>query len=132
MYLRFVIPERDTETGVETGFFSGLLDIKYGETGAQQWIYDEVCRELTWFNTHLDAPRRLTRPGGRRGDVRGVCWFRPQAGEAISRARYCAWLLEEAGIATRVLRRAQPGEIIWCDDMQIVAKPARDHPRLFH
>ena len=51
--------------------------------------------------------------------------------EAISRARYLCWLLEEAGIPVREIRRDRPGEIIWRDHMQVVAKPERDHPVMF-
>ena len=132
MYMRFVVPVRDNWTGVETGFFTGLFDVKYRDQPAPRWLRDEVVRELDWFNSNLGAPERLTRPSGRFGDIRGVCWFRPEAGEAVSRARYCAWLLEEGGIPVREIRSAQPGEIIWRDDMQVVAKPGRDHPRMFH
>ena len=96
------------------------------------WIRSEIAEQLNWFNAHLDAPEKLGRAAGRHGRVHGICWFRPEAAEAISRARYVGWLLTEAGIPVRDLKCRHPGEIIWRDDMQVVAKPTRDHPRLFH
>ncbi len=131
MYIRFVVSERDVPTGVETGFFCGVSAIKYRTHAADDWLRSEVERELGWFNENLDTPDRLTRSAGRRGNVHGVCWFRANAVEAISRARYVGWLLEEAGIAVREIRCRHPSEIIWYDDQQAVAKPARGHPRAF-
>ena len=131
MYLRFVVSERDKWTGAERGFFGPAIAVKYWERRAPAWIREQICEELDWFNEHLDAPKKLERSAGRRGSVYGVCWFRPEAVEAVSRARYVGWLLTEAGIPVRGLRRAHPGEIIWKDDMQVVAKPPRDLPLLF-
>ncbi len=131
MYIRFVVPERDVLTGVETGFFEGVFAIKYREHETADWLRSEVVRELDWFNDNLDTPDRLTRRRGRHGSIRGVCWFRPEAKEAISRAHYVCWLLEEAGIPVRKVRRQHPGEIIWRDHMQIVARPTRGHPVAF-
>ena len=41
------------------------------------------------------------------------------------------WLLTEAGYPVLELRSRHPGEILWRDDQQIVARPPRDLPRLF-
>ncbi len=67
------------------------------------------------------------------GDVAlyGICWFDPAAVESISRARYCAWLIEEGGLPVRVLRWAPRKEVIWRDAHQIVVKPTPGLPRAF-
>lgn len=132
MYIRFVVSEWDTWARAEVGFFGTAYDIKYQEQPTDAWIRDQVTRELDWFKENLPVPDRLNRRAGRFGRVHGVCWFDPAAAEAISRARYVAWLLTEAGRPVLELRRRKPGEIIWRDPMQVVAKPPRDHPRLFH
>ena len=131
MYLRFVVSKRDKWTGAESGFFGPAYAVKHRERRAPAWIRDQICAELAWFDEHLDKPKRLERSAGRRGWVYGVCWFRPEATEAISRARYVSWLLTETGIPVREHKRAKPGEIIWKDAMQVVAKPPRDLPLLF-
>ena len=131
MYIRFVTPELDQWSGAETGFFQSAIAVKYRESPADDWIRDEITDQLGWFNEHLDAPEKLDRAAGRHGRIYGICWFRPEAVEAISRARYVAWLLTEVGVHVLGLERRDPGEIIWHDDMQVVAKPPRDLPRLF-
>ncbi len=118
-------------TGAETGLFGHAGDIKYEVLQVPTWIRREITAELDWFNSNLDAPEKLERSAGRRGKVYGVCWFRPGAGEAINRARYMAWLMTEAGYPALELRRDHPGEIIWRDDLQVVAKPPRELSRMF-
>ncbi|MFK7945467.1 MAG: hypothetical protein AB8B85_21515 [Paracoccaceae bacterium] len=132
MYIRFVTSELDEWSGAEIGFFQPAIAVKYEKVPADDWIRTEITDQVDWFNEHLDAPEKLDRSAGLRGRVYGICWFRPEAVEAVSRARYMAWLLTEAGIPVLDLKRRDPGEIIWRDLMQVVAKPPRDLPRLFH
>lgn len=132
MYIRFVMSELDTCSGAETGFFQPALAVKHSAIATEEWIRDEITGQIDWFNKHLDAPKKLDRAAGRFGRIHGVCWFRPEAGEAISLARYVAWLLTEAGIPILNHKRHSPGEVIWRDHMQVVAKPPRDLPRLFN
>ena len=40
--------------------------------------------------------------------------------EAVSRARYCAWLLEEGGLPVRTITTSHQREVIWRDAHQIV------------
>lgn len=96
------------------------------------WLRKELRGELDWFDEYLDVSDRLWRTFRGRGTIYGVCWFRPEADEAIRRALYATWLMEEAGTPTREIRAWQPGEIMWRDPLQIVAKPPRDIPRGFH
>jgi len=77
------------------------------------------------------AAGRIARHFKRRDSIWGVCWFDPQAREAISRARYCAWLLEEGGLPVRTITSAGSREVIWRDAHQIVTKPEVDLPRAF-
>lgn len=132
MYIRFAIPKWDQDTGVETGFLSGAFSVTHENRRTQSWLRDEILRELDWFDANLDEPERFSKPGGRHPCGRCVCWFRPEAREAINRARYVGWLLGETGLPVTEIRRRYPGKIIWRDHMQVVAKPATDHPRVFH
>ena len=131
MYLRFVTSERDDATGAEAGLFGIAYEIRWEEAEAPEWIRIQVDQEIDWFNEHLDRPDRLWRRGGRHGRIHGVCWFRSEAAVAIGHARYLAWLLTEADYPVLELRSRRPGEIIWQDDQQIVARPPRDLPRMF-
>ena len=59
------------------------------------------------------------------------CFRQVSQREAISRARYCAWLLEEGGLPVRTIATSRQREVIWRDAHQIVTKPSADLPRAF-
>ncbi len=129
MYMRFVTPLIHPRSRVESGFFRASWYVH--RNGSPAWIRHELDEQFTWFNRHLPLPGRVARHFKRRNGIWGICWFNPQAGEAISRARYCAWLLEEAGLPVRVIRSRCDREVIWRDADQIVSKPTADLPRAF-
>lgn len=132
MHMRFVVSELDRRTGVERGIFNSVWDIDEGDIWAPAWVRRELDRELREFWAYFWSPERFCRRSGRHGWIHGVCWFRSQAGEAVSRARYLSLLLEEAGVPVREVRTKHPGEIIWSNRHQVVARPTRAHPRAFH
>ncbi|ESQ80656.1 hypothetical protein [Asticcacaulis sp. YBE204] len=129
MYVRYVTAHIDPYTGAECGFFqsSYLLDRR----GCAQWIKDELRAQFDWFNHHLDVPHRLGRHFKRRESIWGICWFTPEALEAIERARYCAWLIGEGGLPVRQIKARIGREIIWRDPQQIVVKATPDLPKAF-
>ncbi len=130
MYLRFVLASQLPACRAETGLFHRAYALARAHQ-VPDWLRAELRYELDWFDAHLPVPRRLVRRSKRRGSIHGICWFRPEAGEAISRARYVAWLMEEAGEPVRPLQSRDPGEILWRDPMQVVAKPGPHVPRAF-
>lgn len=130
MYVRFVTPLIHPCSRVETGFFRASWYLY--RNGCASWILDELESEFDWFDRHLPIPGRIARHFKRRSSVWGICWFSSDATEMISRARYCAWLIEEGGLPVRMLRVERQREVLWRDAHQIVAKPASELPRAFH
>lgn len=118
-FIRFVTPERDTNSRSYTGIFSADWSVLTGG----DWRFDALMSEYSWFNRNLDIPVRLELRQGRKGNRSGVCWFRPEAFEFIRRARYMSWLLTELGLFVTELRSADPGTRLWADEHQIVALP---------
>lgn len=129
MYLRFVTPLIHPRSRVESGFFRAAWYVYQNE--CQDWIHAELCEQFEWFGLHLPLPGRIARHFKRRNSIWGICWFDPQAREAISRARYCAWLLEEGGLPVRTITSTRPHEVIWQDAHQLVSRPTPDLPRAF-
>lgn len=63
-YLRFVVPEADTESGVAMGLFGAAYALK--DCGAVSGEHRQVLRELlTWFTEHLATPDRFNRTSSR-------------------------------------------------------------------
>ena len=120
MYIRFTVPSDAwrTERRVPSGLFAAtyrLADDGRFEEGEHLWFIDE----MRWFNRYLpSAPIGSHR--------RAVCWFRGDAGEAISRVWRIVCLVEHEGIPVRVYRTRRPGIVVYSDDLQIAAVPWRD------
>ncbi|MER8415985.1 hypothetical protein [Mesorhizobium sp. M1329] len=129
MYVRFVTPLIHPASRVETGFFRASWYLY--RNGCPNWIQSELEDQFDWFNHHLPSPGRVGRHFKRRNSIWGVCWFNPDAREAISRARYCAWLIEEGGLPVRSITSSRQREVLWRDAHQIVAKPTADLPKAF-
>ncbi len=120
MFIRFAVPSDDVrpERRTAAGIFHATYRLARAgrfEEGERLWFEDE----MTWFNDYLPAPRPLR-------DWRAVCWFRDDAGEALSRVWRIVDLVEGEGIPVRVYRTVRPGIIVYCDDFQIAAVPWRD------
>lgn len=130
MYFRFVTATHDAHARAERGIFGDAYALARDER-VNPWVRDALWRELRWFDDHVAVPCRLRRTFRRRGTIHGICWFRPEADEAIGRARYAGWLMTEAGVPVAEIRTADPGELIWQDAVQVVARPGRHVPVAF-
>jgi len=129
MYLRFVTPLIHPHSRVESGFFRASWYIQ--RINCPDWIRQELEDQFAWYAQNLPIPARIGRAFKRRNPIWGICWFDPAAREAVSRARYCAWLLEEGGLPVRTITTSRQREVIWRDAHQIVTKPSADLPKAF-
>lgn len=119
-FIRFTVPSDAcrTETRVASGLFHATYRLARDgrfEEGERLWWE----HEMEWFNAFL--------PPARVGPHwRAVCWFRPDAGEAISRMWRIVDLVESEGVPVRVFHTRRPGVIVYSDAFQIAAEPWRD------
>jgi hypothetical protein len=115
MYVRFTIPSDPArpERRTATGIFHAAGRLKDAHR-FNIWQDDLLQEDFDWFNAHMPRPTELR-------DGRAVCWFRPEAREAISRAWRMAKLVESIGIPVQVFRRRDPGLIVYRDDFQVAA-----------
>jgi hypothetical protein len=74
---------------------------------------------MHWFNDHLPAPRSLNEP-------RAVFWFRPDAGEALTRIWAVVRAAGRDGIPVHLYRTHRPGIVVYSDRYQVAAVPWRD------
>jgi len=120
MYIRFVISRQDVESQSLQGVVQAVLELR--NTGQLQTHEEEwLTRELKWLNMHLKSPDCLRQPGNHRA----VCWFHPRAKRPIEKIRSIAVILQEKGIPVKMLKTVDPGEVIYSDGWQVVAKPSR-------
>ncbi len=119
-FIRFTVPS--DEVRIEPHVAAGLFHATYRlvrdgrfEEGERLWF----AEEMEWFNQFLPATRGLP-------TWRAVCWFRGDAGEAISRIWRIVDIVEGEGVPVRVFRTRRPGEIVYADAFQVAAVPWRD------
>jgi hypothetical protein len=129
MYIRFTTPGAVTRAGIRPGFFR--------DASRAAWDYRDtpvgiaLRHELDWFNDCLPVP--CSRDGGRKRPfaVRakgcwfkdGVCWFRDDAREHLTHAHVMAALMGDCGVPVTRQVAASPGQILYRDNWQVVAKP---------
>lgn len=120
MYLRFVVAA--PKARVAFGLFQSDA-VRVLRCDLPDWLSTAIEEHYDWFNEHLPVPKRLTVVSRRRHVYAGLCWFRPEARAHIARARELALLLAEADLVTHVLKTRAPGQVLYRDAFQIVAKP---------
>ncbi len=131
MYMRFVTPGRGPARDIAPGFFRSDLTWDICDD-APVYLRKAINTELDWFNTNLPFPGRTwVRSKGVR-QYHGICWFDCQHAQTVSRAWGLAALFREAGLLVRVLRTDQPGQILYRDAQQVVAKPTELTPCRYH
>jgi hypothetical protein len=117
MFIRFVLPLTTPDPRRSPGIFRGLLPMRAWERldgGHRAWLEEEIA----WFGLHLRAPREV--------DARAVFWFRPDAGEALTRIWALVRIVEDEGVPVHVYRTRRPGSVVYEDEQQVAAVPWRD------
>lgn len=125
MFVRFIIGEQNSASGVADGVFSAAYDVRsHHETPL--WQIEELMRHLRWFGANLDAPQRFNRTkskGYYHRNGMAICWFKPEATEHIAKIHEMTVILEEHGYAVRMIRTRRPGYIVYEDEFQVAAVP---------
>lgn len=119
-FIRFVIGRKDEDSRVEQGIFQAVAQALEWET-----ITGEDAQELKslekWFSENLEKPTSF----GRGRLHWGICWFKMDASEHISRIWQMVRILERHGICVKKIKTDKPGYMIYEDEWQIVAEPFR-------
>ncbi len=122
MFVRFVIPAVDGDSGRRQGVFPAAYRLRRsGELPAH--LHAELEVALKWFDEHLEAPDRLTRGPRRHARGMAISWFKDSADDCVSRMRAICHVLDECGVPTEMLTSARPGYIVFEDRQQVAAVP---------
>ena len=122
MFVRFVVAERDPDSGHDRGVFTALYDLeKRGELLSHELTWFREAE--TWLNEHLAAPSRLSRSTRAGAPDVAISWLKLSAVEHLRRMRDLAQLLEHKGVPVSELRTERPGYVVYEDDHQVAAIP---------
>jgi hypothetical protein len=123
MYIRFVGPWRGRR-GSSLGMFRGACWVA-DDSRVHEALRLAVHEQLDWFAANLPSPKRRVFLVKSRGVwlSDGICWFLDDAREMIARAYALAALLGECGVPVTKVATRTPGQILYRDEYQIVARP---------
>ncbi len=85
------------------------------------YAYDELQKNLTWLKMHLKSPSILKDDE----HYRAIAWFKPTAHEPLKRIWAIKAVLEEFGYRIEMVKTDDPGQVIYEDGWQVIAKPHR-------
>jgi hypothetical protein len=127
-FIRFVVAERDPESGVESGTFGLAYKLRHA---AHVLAADRssLAEHLTWFEKNLDTPTRFNRTrskGFYRRKPRGIAWFKDTATEHLARMHQVNAILEQYGYRVMMLVEARVGYLVYEDTFQVIAEPFSD------
>jgi len=119
-YVRFVIGRKDEDSQVEQGIFQAAARaIEWQQIAGSDAAELNKLRE--WFGDNLKKPESF----GRNTLRLGICWFKTDASEHISRIWQMVQILERNGIYVKKVRTDRPGYVVYEDEWQLVAEPFR-------
>lgn len=119
-YLRFTIQKQDPDSKRKTGLLVAAHEIR-DEADLSVEEHETIRLALQWFNDHLDPPPVLQE----RGTERALSWFKPDAMKPLAHMWALAEIVERFGYVVEFHKTRDPGEILYEDGWQIVARPRK-------
>jgi hypothetical protein len=123
MFVRFTAPGAVTRSRVAPGLFGPAYWLAWSLPDTP--VRHAIRREVDWFEDRLPVPRRFGVKAKGRWWSDGICWFRDHAREMVAHAFTLAALIEEGGVPIDRIWTRDPGQILYRDPYQVVAKPER-------
>ena len=125
MFLRFTVPGTVTRARVAPGPFRVASDLSWGGDHDNDPILIALREELDWFNKWLPVPRRFGVVAKGKWWSDGICWFRDDAREMLAHMHALVSLVEDCGVPVTRNWTRDPGQMLYRDRWQVVAKPDR-------
>ncbi len=125
MYLRFVIDQKDEDSGKRLGLFHALAYLcDQGELFPHEEQMLQHARD--WFNRYLQKPTRFSRTLKPNAKKRAISWFKDSAIEHIAMMRELVAILQAHQVHVEMLQTDHPGYIVYEDEFQITAEAFTD------
>jgi hypothetical protein len=128
MYLRFILPRINPDSGIEDGVFDLAYEIRrQGEISEHERA--ELGDLLRWFVDNLSVPTRFNRTkskGHYRRTTKGISWFTSSARLHATKMHRMAAILRNQGHQVTMIKTSNPGYVVYEDDHQVIAEPFSD------
>jgi hypothetical protein len=126
-FVRFVVHEKDEDSGRRTGVFQAAYDLHE----SRELSEDEMSRlgdVLAWFGRHLPKPDRLTISARPHAKDQAISWLKESAVEHMAQMRAMVLIMEAHGLVVDRIRTKRPGYVVYEDEHQAAAYPFADTP----
>ena len=128
MYLRFILPRMNPDSGIEDGVFELAYEIRrQGEISEHERA--EPADLLRWFGDNLKVPARFNRTkskGHYRRATKGISLFKSSARPHVTKMHRMAAILRNQGYQVTMIKTSNPGYVVYEDDHQVIAEPFSD------
>ena len=122
MYIRFVIHQKDEDSGRRMGLFQVSAELR--DAGqVTEYEEEQLLRIRDWFDNNLDRPLAFSKSSKVHAKNVAISWFKDTATEHISRMYELKTIIENYGIIVDVIRTQRPGYIVYEDAYQVTAEP---------
>ena len=119
-FVRFVLLRTDADSGQRQGVLTAANQLRR-EGDLSRDDHRTLRLALEWFNKNLHSPACLGEPENRRA----LSWFKATARRPIERMWSLVVILREHGMHVEMLTTDDPGNVLYEDGWQVVAKPRR-------
>ncbi len=127
MYIRFIIPAKDEDSGKRMGLFQAFGELR--DAGIlYHYEEDQLIKIRDWFNENLEKPSSFSRSRKPHAQAVAISWFKDTAKIHLAKMYEFAAILKSHGYAVEVIRTERIGYIVYEDEYQATAEPYSDTP----
>ena len=130
MFIRFIMQFQNEYDEIETGVFQASAYLR-DRSGI---LYDYDKKHLTeirdWFNANLSAPDRFSNAKRKNPANVSLSWFKSTAIEHLARMYEMKEIFERYERLVTVIKRENPGYIVYEDEFQVSTIPHKQDKRI--
>lgn len=130
MYLRFITEFKNEQDELETGVFQAMGYLLHS---VDMFQYDKQRLEeiRSWFTRNLDKPKRFNKHSNKNKPNIAISWFKDSANYHVTMMYDLIPIFDNYGIQIELIKRENPGYIVYEDDYQVVTIPlGKDRPEV--
>jgi len=122
MFLRFITKYEDDWGEEATGVFQAL---GYLIRSDQVFEYDrQRLKDIReWFNKKLDQPKRFNKHSNKKKSNVAISWYKDSAKQHLKNMYDLVPIFDIYGITIEIIKKENPGYIVFEDDFQVVTIP---------
>jgi len=119
-YIRFSTLLWDSDSTKKLGILVAAHELRDSDD-ISKGSHSDLVKALRWINENLEVPKILKKEEHRRA----ISWFKPEAKVMIQKMWELVAIMRENGIEVEILKTDDPGNVLYEDRLQIIAKPRK-------